>query len=135
MVAAVSKLSAPHQFTQRLADFGLVVDALVVPAAWTVIIAELLIGIALVLGWRGSLAAASGLIVLFIGVLTYGTLLGLDIDCGCFGPAVHIQLRTQLLVDFGLLAACGIILLTARRRTGSAPAAASSAAPTQHESR
>ena len=117
VVAAASKLLDPKHFARQIGDFGLVFDALVVPAAWSIIVAELLFGIALVFRWRGSLAAAVGILLLFVGVLMYGKALGLDIDCGCFGPAVHISLGAQLLVDFGLLLLCAIIYLTGRRRS------------------
>jgi hypothetical protein len=45
------------------------------------------------------------MLLLFIGVLSYGLYAGLDIDCGCFGPEdpEHLAfsgLRTALLRDF-----------------------------------
>ena len=109
VAAAVAKLADPNQFSQRVGDFGLVYDPLVVPAAWAIIVAELLIGIALVLRVSGSLAAAFALLLLFISALAYGMALGLDIECGCFGPAIHVSLGTQLLMDCGLLLICGMI--------------------------
>lgn len=104
------------QFAQRLGDFGLVFDALVKPTAWGVIAFEFFAGTALIFRWRSGLGIASAILLLFIGVLIYGTALGLDIDCGCFGPAVHLSLRTQLMVDCGLLSICGIIYCTERHK-------------------
>lgn len=134
VVAALSKLLDPKQFAQRIGDFGLVFDTLVEPTAWAIVGAELVTGIALVFRRRGSLAAASGILLLFIGVLTYGTALGLDIDCGCFGPAVHINLRTQLLVDFGLLVLCAIIYFTDERPGFTRLVGGTSPVSTQNES-
>lgn len=132
--AAASKLLDTQRFAQRIGDFGLVFDLWVEPVAWAIVGAEVVIGIALVFRWRGSLVAASGILLLFIGVLTYGTVLGLDIDCGCFGPAVQVSLRTQLLVDCGLLSLCAIIYFTNEPRGDVRLGAEVSSTPTQNES-
>lgn len=124
LVAAVTKLSDLSYFAQRVGDFGLVDDALVTPAAWTIALCELLTGIALLLRPRIGLACAAVLLLLFISVLTYGIALGLDTECGCFGTAVHISLERQLLIDFGLLLACAIIYWnSAAHRYSSCPVA------------
>ena len=117
VVAGVSKLLDLQDFEQRIGDFGLVYDALVTPAAWAIVLAELLIGFSLVMHLRGSLTSAIVLLLLFISVLAYGLALGLDVECGCFGPAVHVSLGTQLLTDFGLLLICFIIYWTEQRRS------------------
>ena len=116
IVAGGLKLTEPSHFAQRLGDFGLVFDTLVKPAAWVVMGVEVITGVALIFRWRGSLRAAGLTLMVFICVLFYGTNLGLDIDCGCFGPAVRISLKTQLLVDCGLLSICGIIYFTEGRQ-------------------
>ena len=108
-VSAVTKSADPNEFARQVGDFGLVFDALVTPTAWAIILAEWLIAVSLALSLRHSVIAAAGLLLLFIGVLTYGMALGLDIECGCFGPAIHVSLRTQLLTDLGLLLLCAII--------------------------
>lgn len=110
--AAAAKLWDVSEFARRVGDFGLVHDAMVVPAAWTVVLLELLIGVSLPLRVRGSLPATVAMLLGFIAVLAYGIVLGIDIDCGCFGPAVHVDLRTQLLTDFGLLLICVIIFVS-----------------------
>ena len=114
VIAALAKLVDPNQFAQRVGDFGLVYDALVTPAAWAIVAAELGIGIALVFRVSGSLTAAIVLLLVFMGVLSYGIALGLDIECGCFGPVVHVSLSKQLLADFGLLLVCAIIYFSDR---------------------
>jgi len=54
------------------------------------------------------------LIVGFIGVLSYGIAIGLDIDCGCFGPgdpegeAFH-SLRSALMRDCFMLAGAAFL--------------------------
>jgi hypothetical protein len=42
--------------------------------------------VGLVFDVRGSLGLVTGLLVFFMAVVSYGLWMGLDIDCGCFGP-------------------------------------------------
>jgi hypothetical protein len=75
---------------------------------------ELFAGIGLFLDIRGSLASITLLLLLFIFILSYGLWIGLDIDCGCFGPedpkskAFH-SLSSALVKDLFLI--LGIIYL------------------------
>jgi hypothetical protein len=65
-------------------------------------------GIGLLFDIRGSLALITGLLVLFITILWYAIWIGLDVDCGCFGPedieskAFH-GLRLSLFRDMVML--------------------------------
>ncbi|REK24779.1 MAG: DoxX family membrane protein [Planctomycetota bacterium] len=113
--AGISKLGDIPQFAGRIGDFGIVYDSLVVPAAWVLSILELLLGVGLALRVRGSLAAALVLLGIFIGVLAYGIYLGLDIECGCFGPGFHVNIRTQLIIDLGLVGWCGLVYWSQRQ--------------------
>jgi transposase len=70
---------------------------------------------------RGSLELATVLMLIFIAVLSYGIYLGLDVDCGCFGPedpesAAFHGLRRALYRDMALMV--GIIFLYYRRHLG-----------------
>jgi uncharacterized membrane protein len=103
------KLIYFSRFAQHLADFGIVLDNLVPVTALAVCVLEILIGGGLLANRRGSLAAAVGLLCCFIAVLAYGIGMGLDIECGCLGPAYSLRLREQLMVDIGLLGWCGFI--------------------------
>lgn len=80
------KLMDPSLFAEIIAGFGLLPDALIYPFAVLLPIIELVAGIGLVFSLRGSLPAIAVMLVMFIAVLLYGIHLGLDIDCGCFGP-------------------------------------------------
>ncbi len=99
-------------FANHLGDFGIVPDGMVPAAAWFVSVTELVTGAGLVANVRGSLPAVFFLLILFISVLIYGIVLGLDIDCGCLGPAFSVGLKTQLLIDALLIAWCGLVFLT-----------------------
>lgn len=107
--SSVIKLADIAKFASQLGDFGIVPDALVPAVAWLVCLLELLAGFGLMANHRGSLAVAVSLLTLFCGVLLYGMILGLDIDCGCFGPGYHVSLKTQLTIDLGLLVFCALV--------------------------
>lgn len=86
VLAGVPKLLAPDDFAEVVGAYGLVPDMLVFPAAVVLPLAELLAAFLLIRGKRSGLWLAAALMLLFITVLSYGIWLGLDIDCGCFGP-------------------------------------------------
>ena len=56
------------------------------PVAIGLPLLEVTAGTGLLLDIRGSLAMIAGLLLLFMVVLGYGIWMGLDVDCGCFGP-------------------------------------------------
>jgi uncharacterized membrane protein YphA (DoxX/SURF4 family) len=109
------KLMDIPAFISDLGDFGVVLDPLVPATAWFISLVELVTGVGLLVNLRGSLLAALTMLVVFVGVLTYGIAIGLDIDCGCFGTAISIELKDQLLVDLGLIGLCGLVYVTGRR--------------------
>ena len=104
-----AKLTDIQTFADRVADFGLVFDGLVTPAAWAVALGEVLSGAALACNLRGSLTCVLALLGMFFAVLTYGVMLGLDIDCGCFGAGIKVPLQTQLVTDLVLVLWCGLV--------------------------
>ena len=80
---------------------------------------EVIAGFGLLFDIRGSLALITGLLVLFMVVLGYGIWMGLDVDCGCFGPedpetkAFH-GLRLSLFRDLVMMA--GVFFIYGVRR-------------------
>lgn len=84
--AGVNKLMNPRAFASVIDAFGLVPDPLIMPIAVAVPILEILAAIGLLFDVRGSLGLVTGLMVFFMAVVGYGIWMGLDIDCGCFGP-------------------------------------------------
>jgi hypothetical protein len=103
------------------ASFAIIIEAYgIVPDGLTLLVAVMLAGLevlgamGLLLDIRGSLGIVAGLLALFIIILSYGIWMGLDVDCGCFGPedpeakAFH-GLRSALYRD--LLMVTGIIYL------------------------
>lgn len=108
VIAAVPKLFEPEAFAVTISAYGLLPDNLVYPAAVILPVFELFLAVGLLLGWHWAILATIVLYVVFISILSYGVYLGLDIDCGCFGPEdpeheAMAGLRTALYRDLLLL--------------------------------
>jgi putative oxidoreductase len=88
VASGASKLRDPAGLAQEIANYQLFTSAapylaIALPAA------EIVAGLALLLGprpWRAAGAAAIALLlVMFTGAVVWALLRGLDIDCACFG--------------------------------------------------
>jgi hypothetical protein len=113
------KLLDPGIFSVLIGAYGIVPDHLLMPVAVALPALEVIAGAALLFDIEGSLSVIAGLLGLFIALLAYGIWIGLDVDCGCFGPedpeakAFH-GLKLSLLRDLIMLA--GIAFLYGWRR-------------------
>lgn len=116
--SGLTKAYDPGGFAEVIKAYGLIPETWVVPVAIVLPLLEIMAGLGLMLDITGSLVLVSGLLLLFMALLAYAILLGLDVDCGCFGPedpeatAFH-GLRTALYRDLFILA--GIAYLFWRR--------------------
>jgi uncharacterized membrane protein YphA (DoxX/SURF4 family) len=116
--SGISKLLDPVSFAVLIDAYGLIPETWVMPTALLLSSLEVIAGAGLVLDIQGSLAIITGMVILFITILSYGIHMGLDIDCGCFGPqdpevkAFH-GLRTALYRDFIMMT--GVMYLYAWR--------------------
>jgi len=114
LYAGGSKLIDPQAFAVLIDSYGIVPGPLVMPAVIGLPLLEVVAAVGLVIDIRGSLTAIGTLLVVFMAILGYGIWMGLDVDCGCFGPedpesrAYH-GLRLALYRDFAMLA--GVIYL------------------------
>jgi uncharacterized membrane protein len=112
--SGISKLMVPKEFAVIIDSYGLVPEAWILPMAIILPLLEMVFGLGLLMEIRGSLSVITGLLLLFIAIFSYGIWLGLDVDCGCFGPqdpeseAFH-SLRPGLYRDFIMFA--GVIYL------------------------
>ena len=86
LYAGSAKLLAPVTFAALIEAFGILPDQLIMPMAIVLSVLEIVIGLGLFFDIRGSLSAVTALLGLFIAILAYGIWMGLDVDCGCFGP-------------------------------------------------
>jgi len=118
LYAGALKLADPRSFAVIIEAYGLVPDIFLMPLAVTLPALEVIAAIGLIMDLRGSLAAMSVLLGIFILVLGYGLYMGLDVDCGCFGPEdpegkAYAGIRPAIYRD--LLLAVGILILYAWR--------------------
>jgi hypothetical protein len=115
------KLLEPETFAVLIEAYGIVPQSLLMPLAVVLPALEVAGGIGLLCEIEGSLAGITGLLVLFIIILGYGIRMGLDVDCGCFGPddpeakAFH-GLRVSLYRDLAMLAGIGFMFVWRRYR-------------------
>lgn len=117
--SGASKLLDHQQFAVIIEAYGLIPEMTVVPTAFTLTLLELLAGIGLILDIQGSLGLITGMLLLFMAILSYGLWIGLDVDCGCFGPedpeaeAFH-GLRPALYRDMVMLTGIGYLFFWRR---------------------
>jgi hypothetical protein len=110
LTAAVPKILDPKGFAVIIDAYGIVPENTLVPVAIALSTLEVACGIGIFFNWGRSLSLTMifGLLLLFIGVLSYGLWMGFDIDCGCFGKnePKHMffsSLRSALYRDLMLL--------------------------------
>lgn len=125
VLAGAIKLSDPAVLAATVEAFGLVPDAWAWPLARVLPPLEIFLGLACMLGFRAGLHGVTAMLAVFVAVLAYGLHLGLDIDCGCYGPADPMGkalsgLRPALYRDFFLLALAGLAY-AGRKRTRAWP--------------
>lgn len=111
LYAAYTKLRQPAMlFALSIDSYRLLPEWAVIGVARTLPWLELGLGLLLVAGYglRYVAAAASGLLLLFFGVMLRSYFKGLGIDCGCFGIGEALGWRT--LVRDGLLLAMSLAL-------------------------
>ena len=118
--AGVLKLMQVQSFAVLIGAYGLIPDYLLTPVAVILPILEVLAGLGLLADLWGSLTAVTIMLLFFIAILGYGIWMGLDIDCGCFGPndpeaIAFLGLQTTLYRDVAMLSAA--IYLYWRRRS------------------
>ena len=108
LVAGVPKLADLKEFAGIIDAYGLLPESLVYPSAFVIASMEVVAAVGLVFKRKFGLHLTAILLCIFIGVLTYGIVLGLDIDCGCFSQTdpefrAFSGLKTALIRDIVLL--------------------------------
>ena len=86
LVAGTLKLHDPMTFAATVDAFGILPAPLVMPVAVILPAVEVLGALALIFDIRGSLGLITLMLLVFMAVLGWGMHMGLDIDCGCYGP-------------------------------------------------
>jgi hypothetical protein len=110
LFAAFPKIFNLRSFATIIDAYGFVPEKALLPVALLIAVLEVASGAGIFFNRssRLSLFIISGLLFLFIGVLSYSLWLGFDIDCGCFGPnepkhTFFSSLRSALYRDLFLL--------------------------------
>jgi uncharacterized membrane protein YphA (DoxX/SURF4 family) len=101
-------------FARMVSQYNLVPDHLLAPVAYGLPVVEVLAGIGLLFEIPGALTAISGMLIMFIGILWYGILKDLDIDCGCFSIEElrgQDSLKKALYRDIVMVTVCGYFYL------------------------
>ena len=70
--SGISKLMDPAEFAVIIDGYGLMPDAWILPLAIVLPLLEMVFGLGLLLDIRGSLAVITGMLMLFITILSYG---------------------------------------------------------------
>lgn len=104
LYAGVPKIADPQFFSTVIGAYGLLPEYLLLPAGVLLPLAEIVTALLLLYGRVEGLWLSVFLMLLFLFVLGYGMYLGLDIDCGCFGPedpehAAFSGLRSSFIRD------------------------------------
>ncbi len=116
--AGGTKLLDMEAFSVLIDSYGIVPDFLLMAVAIGLPLLEVVAAVGLIADIRGSLTIIGGLLAVFMAILAYGIWMGLDVDCGCFGPedpesrAYH-GLRSALYRDLVMLA--GVLYIYAWR--------------------
>jgi len=82
--AGSTKIFEPEVFVSLIEAYGIVPESLLMPVAIVLPALEIIAGLGLIFEIQWSLEVITGLLMLFVVILSYGLLIGLDIDCGCF---------------------------------------------------
>ena len=120
-------------FAMQVDSYQLLPPVLVSPAAHFLPPFELFVGLWLLSGiaLRYSALVTSLLLAVFFGVMVRSYFLGLEINCGCFGPGERLGpltlLRDGSLLALALAVTIGAFLLRRRQGTASSPAPAQAA--------
>lgn len=117
--ASIHKITDPQAFAQVIYNYQIMpawsINAIAVFMPWV----EMIAGIGIIVSCRFAKGAAlliGGMLALFIVVLTFNLIRGLDVDCGCFdsngegGSALEVIFR-----DILLLIPCIMVMMPGKK--------------------
>ncbi|MGE4297750.1 MAG: MauE/DoxX family redox-associated membrane protein [Desulfovibrionaceae bacterium] len=111
LAAGTLKAAAPESMASVIAGFG-IAPAPAIPALSLLLpLLEIIAAVGLAWDVEGALAVLTALLATYLGVVWYGIITELGIDCGCFGPGVPglDSLRAAFLRNVALLGAAGYL--------------------------
>ena len=106
------KVQEPLQFAVAISGYKLVPEHLIFPLAKFLPWAEIVLGLAILIGWkiRYFSAATAALLLFFIAVLAITVSRGIEANCGCFGLDERISPLTILRDSLFLIPALYLVL-------------------------
>lgn len=119
LIAGAIKLSRPEVFAVTVKAFGIVPEALIGPLSVGLPVLEIAAALLLLFNRRPGLEMVTALLLIFLSILAYALHMGLDIDCGCYGPSdpereAFGSIRQALWRDAAMLG-CAAFLFWRRR--------------------
>lgn len=119
LTAGALKLARPEVFAVTIKAFGIVPDAAIGPLSIGLPVLEIAAALLLLFNRRPGLEMVTALLLLFVAILLYALHMGLDIDCGCYGPSdpereAFGSIRQALWRDAAMLC-CAAFLFWRRR--------------------
>ncbi len=127
LLAGVPKLMDPTAFARVIEAYGMLPEFFIFPVAVVLPFLEVVAAVQLIRFKQSGLWLTAGLMVVFMAVLSYGIWLGLDIDCGCFGPedaeheafsGLRVALVRDLLLCIPMLYSFGYFYLLSSKQSG-----------------
>ncbi|MGL1860948.1 MAG: DoxX family protein [Pseudodesulfovibrio sp.] len=109
--AGYLKLADVGAFAQAIDGYGLVTWSTAKLLSKTLPVLEILAGLGLILDIKGALGTIVALLLGFMILIGYAIYMGLDVDCGCFGPSDSVAgdssgLWQTLYRDVAMFAGC-----------------------------
>jgi uncharacterized membrane protein YphA (DoxX/SURF4 family) len=108
LLAGLLKAYEPNTFIQQIGEYEILTNlALIKTLAWTLIAVECALGMALIVGLRRrwAIPAATALLLMFIGAVSWAWVTGATENCGCFGSWAKRTPAQAMAEDVLMLAA------------------------------
>jgi len=102
--SGITKIVDPSKAVDLMLEFKVIPEALILIIISVLPVLEILTGMLLVTGMYPKLASISAL-ALFFGfflISIYGTIIGLNSDCGCFGSVIKSRIGWSMVVRNGV---------------------------------
>lgn len=115
--SGIVKLMDPYKFAGIIYEYGILPDLFINPAAIALPLIEIIAGAGLIFNIKYSLEIITLMLIMFIGILWFGILEDLNIDCGCFSADEILEqgaLYKALYRDF-VFVAISVFLFISRR--------------------